>query len=209
MMSRSVKVFISLLCFLCPALCFGQAAGNNSSRQKHTDFSGTWALDKAESKLNPSDPSSKADMTLVITQDEPEIKVSRTVAMGTEERQREFVYYTDGREESIPSLSESVAYDCKSKWDKSKLLSKCKIRMTRALNKQAIVLKEEFTERWELSRDKKVLTQRISFAPKLNNPPNVFRNLPPGVRESAQRERTVRTMLEQSYEIVKVFRRVP
>jgi hypothetical protein len=72
-----------------------------------------------------------------------------------------------------------------------------------------VLLKDEFTEKWELSPDGKVLTQKIRFTPRRNNPPNAFKKLPPGVRESAQREQTVRAALEQPYEIIKVFRRVP
>jgi hypothetical protein len=201
--------FIVLLCLLCPALCFGQAAKTASLRRQRPDFSGTWTLDKMERKGHRQGLPPQIEITLVVTHHEPEIEVSRTAALGTEERQREFVYYTDGRSEYIPSLSDYERYQCSSKWDKSKLISKCVAQFRHSYNRREISLKEEFTETWELSLDGKTLTQKIKFAPERRGPRDAFKKLPPGLRESAERERTTREMLEPTDELKNVFRRAP
>ena len=205
----SEKAFLSLLCLLWPALCFSQAAKKDSVKTPHPDFSGTWAFDKTESKVNRRDPLSRIEMNLFISHHEPELKVTRRIAAGDEEKAEEFFYYTDGRTENIPSLSANIRYRCKSGWDKAKLVSKCTLWFKFPSKGEEIPLKQELTEKWELSSDGQMLTQRIVYSQTYTDSSQAFQNLPPAVREGAQRERRVREILQPPNERRRVFRRVP
>lgn len=192
-MRLAVTSFAALLfCAPCP----GQDATSGAAKKARRDFSGTWAFDQSRSNIGPRDSSAATEWTLVVSHREPEVRADETIVTASGKSELHSVQYTDGR----PVKDE--LYLCKSKWDKTRLVRRCE-----DLEPLVDTSYSRFTERWELSADGRTLTQRITLPPP-RAPRDAFKNLPPGLREGVERERTVREMLEPRREIKRVFRRV-
>src|SRR5438067_4312394 len=118
-MLRLTLVSVALSLFLGPPQLSG------ATQAVVPDFSGTWKIDRTLSTakaLNYFD-----DLTFVISQNIPQLKVLRIVKKGRKEKSDELTYYTDGRGEKISFLAGGFGgqkFDSKTNWLGIKLVSK-------------------------------------------------------------------------------------
>lgn len=155
------------LCLLvCAAPGSGQGGRSESGkREARPDLSGTWVLDRtatARGKSNSGGPDD-AQVTLLISHREPEIKITRKTVSGGREWTREVVYYGDGRGETNLARDTSADPDndsekeikSETRWKKDKLITETTLRAP--TNGTFVTFK--ITQEWKLSSDGQVLTQ--------------------------------------------------
>ncbi|MBD0327179.1 MAG: hypothetical protein ICV68_12155 [Pyrinomonadaceae bacterium] len=160
--------------FFCLLLCAGlstaQSGEVESGKQKSKpDFSGTWMLDEEQAKQNKRKSGATLDkVTLVISQREPEIKMSRKIVSGGRERTRETVYYSDERGETNYGTTISTKPNpkdeeikSKTKWKDDKLVTSATVRTA----VRGTFFNWEIVEEWKLSPDGKTLTQTTTIKP--------------------------------------------
>src|SRR5947199_9360145 len=97
---RAKQIFVALLLLACVSY-FHANARTGYQKQTRPDLSGTWTMERSkmkESLLNPS------ELTLIITHQEPEIRIKRRFTLGSKRQEQDLVYYTDGRGESNVAL---------------------------------------------------------------------------------------------------------
>ncbi len=161
-MLRKITIFAWLLS--CAALCIAQEGNQKSASQSKPDLSGTWVLDKSKSK-----PGKKTGgLTLIISQHESEIRITRKSTLDGNEKNHELLYYSDGRGEKNPTLvrDELTGSDfvgTTTKWEKNRLVMKAMYQ--RKSPKGSFEM--EMTEQWGLSSDGTMLTKTTKIdAPK-------------------------------------------
>lgn len=165
---RKIVVFLCVLSFV--GLCVGQA-GQKSPAKSRPDFSGAWTLDSSRGNYKRFNAEvAKGGMTLNITQNEPEIKVTRKFILDGKEQTQELVYYTDERGEINPVMMSNVLIKSKTKWDGKKLVSKSTTETVGHGSKFWI----DTTEKWELSADGETMTQTGSISQPRGNVPNAI-----------------------------------
>src|SRR4029453_7629705 len=99
------RMLIWFWIFSSTMLCLGQITRNGAFPAKSPDLSGTWTLDIANSDLGqPRRDLLYDEMTLIILQNDPEVKITCKVVKNKKERSKELVYYSDGRGESNPGI---------------------------------------------------------------------------------------------------------
>ena len=183
MLSRKVIVGIWLLA--CAGPCLGQ---KGPAPQGHPDLSGTWRLDKSRGNFRRYNAElADGGLTLVVTQAEPEIRITRKFVLDGQERTQALVYYTDGRGEANPTMMTNDLIRTETKWQGRKLVTRFTTRNTL----RGVTIDVDTTETWALSADGQTLTVTTSVAPpRFAQPSAIF---VPGDAE----------------EIKKVFTRVP
>lgn len=151
---------------------FAQDDKNKNVEKPKPDLNGTWVLDKSKSDFGPFSQSTlaRADTTLTVMLKDPEFRLTRNLKVEGKEQHGDWVYYTDGRGESNPSIMAAGDLKSKTKWDGSKIVSKASV--TRQM--QGAEVKVEITEKWELSKDGKNLIDTLTI------------NSPNGTREVKQ-----------------------
>jgi len=125
------------------------------------DFSGTWLLDPAKSNVGSS---AKSDQPIKISHHDPEFRITRMVESNGRVTGREFVYYTDGRGETMflsthtymnPQRHEVTR--SKTIWSGNKLITHSRSPGRSLIGGQ--LLEFEIIDEWKLSTDGKTLTQ--------------------------------------------------
>ena len=127
---------------------------SNSSSSPVPDFSGAWQLDRKQSTNTES--LRLPDITLVISQRDSILNVTRTVKDKKKERVQELTYYMDGRGEKNPTLFGGEKRESKSSWSSSKLVSKYALTSWSSGTNRYYI--QPVTETWELSKDGQILT---------------------------------------------------
>jgi hypothetical protein len=158
----SLKFFLSgssclSLLIICSLSCAPVAA------QKGLDLSGTWALDRAKSDFGPfaDSPVVRAEVTLVVAHEGPELKVSRRETREGQTRTTELAYYTDGRGEMNPSTLGRIGVKSTTKVEGNKVVATSTLTRKGADGKTSTL---ETTDTWQLSADGRVLTQTTSIS---------------------------------------------
>ncbi|MDT5155811.1 MAG: hypothetical protein QOC99_3107 [Acidobacteriota bacterium] len=156
-----------LACVLLTACLAGVCAARDDKKKdaakSHPDLSGTWTLDKSKSDFGPFSerPIAKADATLVISEHDPELKITRTLSLNGQQESKEFTYYADERGETNPaSIGGGIDVKSKTKWEGDKLVSHAKV--TRKGQRGDFDI--DTTEKWQVSSDGKTLTQSIEIS---------------------------------------------
>jgi hypothetical protein len=146
-------------------------------------FSGTWVLDRQRSETRrlpdaegagQSDPEKKPaeagaaaaetqeaasfDVTIVIEQSEAQLKLTRTVSEGADQRSNSTLFDLSGKE-STETGPRGATVVSKASWDGDKLVLKS-TRTRKARQKEMSI---EQTQVWSLSEDGKTLTIEMSF----------------------------------------------
>lgn len=181
-----LKVITSAFFWLlvCAALSHAQSSKPEPARQKpKPDFNGTWMLDEEQAKQDKQKSAAAVDkVTLVISQHEPEIKMTRKVVSGGRERTREAVYYSDERGEinygttiSTKPNPKDEEIKSKTRWRNDKLVTSATVRTPVG----GTFLTWEIIEEWKLSTDGKTLTQTTTIRSD-NNSPDMIRRGPQG-----------------------------
>lgn len=153
------KIIVFLL--MCASLALAQ---DNKPKDAKPDFSGTWTFDRSKSNLGPLARTglANAEVMLVITHKEPELKILRKINLNGNTGNQEFTYYSDGRGETNPASIGNGEVKSKTKWDKMKLESKSSTSFQ--LRGGGDTFHTDTAERRELSQDGKTLTVTISIS---------------------------------------------
>ena len=153
-MKRQIAILSAIV------ICLGLVAFAADGK---TDFSGTWALDKAKSdpirmgRGGPGGGGGQAptiDITLVITQTDNQLNVTRKVNFNGQDRSTEQKFSLDGSENTNPAMMGRGELKSKSKWKKDKLVTEGTQQVTTPNGDFEIGVIEELS----LSEDGKVLT---------------------------------------------------
>ena len=141
------------------------AQANQKPATTKPDFSGTWQLDTAKSNVGPSVTS---DQPLKITHHDPEFRITRMAESNGQVSAHDFVYYSDGRGETNPTIlflstrtdTNPQSHDkdvtkSKTTWSGNKIVTRSSVRSL--IGGQ--VLEFEIIDEWKLSSDGKMLTQ--------------------------------------------------
>jgi hypothetical protein len=161
-----LKTILLSLCVLACAAA-GVAASRDDRKKDdkpRPDLSGTWELDRSKSDfgLFRDRPVSKADSTLLISHQDPELKITRTLKLNGQQETKEFTYYTDGRGETNPATIGPGEVKSKTKWDGEKVAAYAK--MTWPGQNGAAGAEMEVTQKWQVSSDGKTLTNTTAFS---------------------------------------------
>jgi hypothetical protein len=157
------KAFISLIVLCSTALCLGSNVRNEFQKKRPSDLSGTWRLDKSKGNyVKYSGLKPDADLILIISHVEPEIKVTRKSIWGGQEQTQEMTYYSDGRGETGRRLIGSSEGKSKSAWDGDKFVTRFSI--TSEITARGRISYDVIQE-WKLSSDGKTLTQTEMINP--------------------------------------------
>ena len=137
---------------LCLPICLITAAAQN--KQNKPDLTGTWEFDQRQSY--PASTRGQFSSILTIVQRDPEIRMTTELILEGQETVREVVLYTDGRVEQNVGYTGHAAHR-KSEWDGRTLVTKYSRTYTSVgWTKHDI----EEIERWQLSKDGKILTRK-------------------------------------------------
>ena len=160
------QMFVMLWLLSSVILCAAQSDSKKTESKIIPDLNGTWILDKSKSYADPKLKLESTDITLVIIQREPEIKMIRKITQNGQESVEEAEYIT------TKSLNDSVSgQNTKliTKWNGRKLVTR-KLTETTIMKIDGRPVKMEFMEEWEVSKDSKTLTQRIYVTHALSPP---------------------------------------
>ena len=181
-----MKFILSIFCLLL-FVSSSFAQQDKTATQNKPDFSGIWLLNFSQSDFGMSKGHLIYDaLTLVISHQTPELKVTRKWAKKKKEQTRELVYYTDGRGEKNSNFNKNEIVTSKTNWDGNILT----IKGTSSLMILNNVMTSDITEKWELSADGQTLLQII----KTDAPRYAF----PGVNLGSVGPRTSRKVFKKS-----------
>lgn len=159
-MIKPVRCFLILLV---ASLTLTPPGKSFAAHQNRTDLSGTWAIDLS---LSDYGLLGKKDLPydewiFIITQQEPEIKITRKTIKKNREWVAELIYYTDGRGEKNPIIMGKETIKSKTAWEGDKLVS----RSVGRLSDNANFYRYDVTDSWELSPDGETLIYTTSRTP--------------------------------------------
>lgn len=153
---------VILLPLLFITLCLAQGSKESFSRLSKPNFSGNWVLDMNESYFDgPKSDLIYDSLTLIISHQDPELKITRKLVKKKKERSQEVIYYTDGRGEKNSSFNEKETVQSKTYWKSNILVTKGTVS-TPAFGD---VIMSDTTDKWELSADGNTLIQTSSSSP--------------------------------------------
>ena len=168
MKTRFFSKFIFL--FLLPAMFASTALSQPKAKP---DFSGSWLLD--QKKSNDSGLTTRPDLPIKITHQEPEFRVTRSSERNGQIVEHDFVYFTDGRGEENEATSvlttnpsgvktadlKNRVTKSTTKWSGNKIITRARLQVQAAGH----YLEFEQVDEWKISDDGKVLTQtnRVIF----------------------------------------------
>jgi hypothetical protein len=158
-LSRPSRLALLITCSL---LCAPAAAAQKADAER-LDLTGTWALDRGKSDFGPfaDSPVVRAEVTLTVAHEGPELKISRRETHDGRERTTELSYYTDGRGELNPSTLGRVGVKSTTKVDGRKVVATSTLTRRGADGKPSTL---ETTDTWQLSADGRVLTQTTAIS---------------------------------------------
>jgi hypothetical protein len=170
-------VFFSLLLFL--AVCGIFVTISKAADNPKPDLSGKWERDPKKSRMGKmtQDLLENIKVTLEISHQEPELRISVTTDSNGKSVNRETIYYTDGRGEiNISQFSQVVTFGrplqdpksipqneakSKTKWEGSKIVSSLSSVIKGPGGR---IFQVDSREIRELSEDKKMLTIKHSLS---------------------------------------------
>ncbi|MEW6212146.1 MAG: hypothetical protein AB1631_27570 [Acidobacteriota bacterium] len=116
---RKLAVAFWILSLLVPC------AGQKDKDTRAPDLSGKWILDTSKSKFDSKGRGSAYISTvLVISHNEPELRIIRTFISKGREQSEELTYYTDGRGETNKLAFTIRDLKTRTRWEKGNLVSK-------------------------------------------------------------------------------------
>jgi hypothetical protein len=178
LLKTGLLVAVFALAFL--ALAFhAPGAGAREPRARKPNLSGKWVMDAARSDFGGyAGPQSKASTRLEIRHKEPEFVTIWDFKYGANGLALYRKFFTDGRGETSASLSDAdedlgrpAPVDAggpgrqvrsKTEWDGTKLVTRTQDRLLAS----GAAVEVEVLDVWELSSDKKTLTQTHEVTPK-------------------------------------------
>ncbi len=160
-MKQSIALLV-LLSLYATSVFAQNDKSNQAAEKPRPNFSGTWVRDNSKSNLGPfsGSPMARAELTLVIVQHDPELKISRKLKLGERELAGELTYYTDGRGEINPSSFSRAEVKSKTKWDSDQIVAQSPHSRTTPAGG---TINLDTTERWELSSEGKTLIQTTTI----------------------------------------------
>ena len=154
-MLRMKRVIFLIWVLSLAALCAAQD-GKSKAPATRPDFSGNWVLDHSKSSLGLLERMlANAEVTLVVTHKEPELKISRKASVNGREQAQILTYYSDGRGETNPNIIGPTELKTKTKWDKAKLVSDASQTVN---NPRGDAIHIDSSEKREISADGNTLT---------------------------------------------------
>lgn len=155
---KLTMLLAALLLLACAVPAAAQGEKKKDEARPRPDLSGTWVQDLGKSKYPwPRDPKTATTITLVIEHREPELKIKQLINV------RDYVpettvLYTDGRGESNPMAAPARGVvKTKTRWKDSRVHVSGRVEPESSQIGERFVV--EYTERWEVSADGKVLTR--------------------------------------------------
>ena len=155
--------FIILIGALATSPAYSQGKDKNSKARP--DLSGTWMLDRSKSNLGPS---ATPDQPLKIVHHDPEFRVTHQTERNGQISKRDFVYYTDDRGETNPTIMflstgtdmnrqvpDKDVTKSRTSWSGNKLVTRATLTSLLAGRHMEF----EVIDEWKLSSDGKTLTQ--------------------------------------------------
>jgi len=150
---------------------FGLTPVQSITLQEKPNFSGTWKIDKSKGnyvKISGLKP--EADLILVISHAEPQIKVTRRLLWDGREDLQEVNYYADGRGEFSRTFTNESESKSKTKWNGKKPVTEFSVTLK---NEKLAHINYDVIQEWKLSADGKTLTQ-TQRAFNFSGPPNML-----------------------------------
>ena len=120
---RLNSLFASAL-LVCSCVPLSSAQGQTKTQnQIRPNLAGVWSVDQTrETKNGFPEPS---EMTLIISQQEPEIRMRRKFSLGGTQHDQELVYYTDQRGEANVTLRAGKdKSDSRTRWEGDRLVTR-------------------------------------------------------------------------------------
>ena len=166
-----------LLLLLFASLCHAHNHQTKNNQQNVPDLSGTWELDKSQSRLSKRNPVLRGGtIILMITHNEPQIGILQKTNVDGEEKTKEFLYYTDGRGEvnlannlylsfyngmENTSSNSPPKIESRSRWKGAKL--KVRYDIPVPVPGHSRMSRVDVEEEWVVSPDGKTLIHTSSF----------------------------------------------
>jgi hypothetical protein len=154
------------LCFLilivACSLCFAQGVKQTSAPNTTVNLTGTWTLDLKASNFGEAKPHLIYDsLTLSIEHNDPILRITRKMGKKKTVRTLDLTYYTDGRGEKNPSLTEGGQAESKTSLQGKVVIS----NGTESSPMMGDVIMSDTTTRWELSDDGNTLIEYTWHSP--------------------------------------------
>jgi hypothetical protein len=154
------------LCFLilivACSLCVAQDVKQTSAPTTIVNLTGTWTLDFKASNFGDAKPHLIYDsLTLLIDHNDPVLRITWKMGKKKTVRTLDLTYYTDGRGEKNPSVSESGQVESKTSWQGKVVITKG----TESSPMIGDVIMSDTTNRWELSDDGNTLIEYLWHSP--------------------------------------------
>lgn len=163
-----MKKLVNAFCFVLISALFtsqAPAQGKQKAFKLKPDFTGTWLLDRAKSNVGPP---LVPDRPLKIVHHDPELRITHRVQSNGQSTETDFVYFSDGRGETNPTImvlstgtdmnkpvEDKDVTKSKTKWNGDKLVTRSTLRNVVARHP----LEFDIIDEWKLSKDGKTLTQ--------------------------------------------------
>lgn len=158
MPSESRAAFLLLTLLMIPGVA--RDGRESLKNQSKPDLSGTWTLDMIHSDFDgPKSGLVYDSLTLIISYNDPELRIIRKLAKKKKQWSQEVSYYTDGRGEKNSSFAQSETVESKTSWQGNTLI-------TLGTASQPIAGDEiisDTLDKWDLSADGATLIQDSSF----------------------------------------------
>lgn len=169
-----IRLYLAFFLFVCN-VCGGQAVTQSSTSVSAVNLTGAWTLDMKASDFGGDKKELVYDsMTLLIAQDGPVLKISRTIGQKKKARTQSLTYYTDGRGETNPATFGTGQIQSKTLWQANIVITKG----TQSTQTFGDVLISDVTDKWELSDDGNTLIEYSSSSSPRSKFGNV--NMPVG-----------------------------
>jgi hypothetical protein len=134
------------------------------------DFTGTWKIDRDLS--TPKAISDFDDLTLVVSQNNAELKVKRIIEdKKHKERVSEQAYFTDGRGEKVSLLFGTEKWNSKTNWVNDTIV--CKFTVTEYISASSDFYFADYKETWALLQHGNTLM--ITTEKTVRNVPDFYR----------------------------------
>jgi hypothetical protein len=152
-----IRVIAGFCLITIVTICAAQQDNNKHGQPAKPDLSGTWVLVQPKSNLGKGLKVDITDYILTIVHREPEIRITKTFKTGGREYVGKSIYYTDGRQEILPTFENIEVH---TKWRGTKLYRRESVK--RNIPFSSIPNETVTEEEWELSEDGTLLTRTIS-----------------------------------------------
>jgi hypothetical protein len=154
------------LCFplfiIACSACVGQGVKTSAPASAAVNLTGTWTLDFNSSDFGgPKTDLIYDSLTLIISHNDPVLKITRRIGKKKTTRTQELIYYTDGRGEKNPSANEKGQIESKTSWQGKVVIT----NGTQSTPGFGDVIMSDATDKWELSDDGNTLIEYTASSP--------------------------------------------